>query len=418
MFQQKIRDFGGADRAHNDWMIHRRTSSTAEMKRNAREGYNLHRRNHQWWREVYNDAPCPTTINCFPSELYYDDKVDNDRKEMEIDGCRVNFDFNYVTTLKSSRKKPKAQPTAELLRNSNAPRITPQTHGSFVECVFSPTSRVTVLYASKDSDCPLLKQIYESAYSDIGKGMEEALNDNDFKHVWERDHHAGGKYAAFGIGSMDVKQGKPFVLKNHDKFEQSKTITQSLSVIISSVAMAVLNYVPTAFKHNENLKRNNEHFSYPPIRKQGWVSWFCNQIAVRRIGKGCTNGKEMNNNGNNNIVGLHIDTGDVSTMQPLVYIPRGGKKGIGGRVCNTELIVCEGRNGGKFVRIETNIPGYVCIVLLNSAESLHGIIEADDLGDEDEDAYCTRIVPFITQHILNYMMKNPGDVPIDKYEVI
>jgi len=126
----------------------------------------------------------------------------------------------------------------------------------------------------------------------------------------------------------------------------------------------------------------------------------------------------MNNNSNNNIVGLHIDTGDVSTMQPLVYIPRGGKKGVGGRVCNTELIVCEGRNGGKFVRIETNIPGYVCIVLLNSAESLHGIIEADDLGDEDEDAYCTRIVPFITQHIINYMMKNPGDKPIDKYKVI
>lgn len=83
---------------------------------------------------------------------------------------------------------------------------------------------------------------------------------------------------------------------------------------------------------------------------------------------------------------------------------------------NTELIVAESDVGGKFVIIETNQPGYVCIVLMNSVASLHGLIKGDH--EHERTAYSTRLVPFITQRIANYAAKHPGDKPNDLYKVI
>ena len=153
--QQKVRDFGGADRAKKDYNIYRRRTSTILMKERANVGFKLHKLNQLAWKEVTNNRPTPRVVESFQSELHYNHKVDNECMEMDIDGKRVCFDFNYITST-TQKKKPKAQPTAALLRNSNAPRITPQTHGSFVECNFSSTSQVHIIYASKDSDCPLL----------------------------------------------------------------------------------------------------------------------------------------------------------------------------------------------------------------------------------------------------------------------
>lgn len=107
------------------------------------------------------------------------------------------------------------------------------------------------------------------------------------RSAWEGDHSAGGKYAAFGIGFMDTRQPKPFFLRNHRFKEQAATITTALSGIFGAVAAAVLNYVPDAFRQNENLKCCNENFSFPPLHTQGPVGWFMHQVVIRRLGLSC-----------------------------------------------------------------------------------------------------------------------------------
>jgi hypothetical protein len=212
---------------------------------------------------------------------------------------------------------------------------------------------------------------------------------------------------------------KPFFLSNHQYTSEATVITQCLGGIFSAVAEAVLNYVPEAFRQNESLKCNNENFSYPPLTKQSAVSWFSTQIVIRRVGQGCTN-KEWRKETNSiskkdlNVVALHADKGDVSNLQPLVYIPRGGENNKGGCVADSILLVAENEGGGKYVTIETNCEDTVCIVLLNSSKNLHGLIEGD--GKDDVNAYCTRIIPFITMNIYHYLKKNPNDSPINDYE--
>lgn len=75
-------------------------------------------------------------MSSFPSTLFYNPEVDNASKRMIVDGDYVPFQFNYMTST-TQRKKPKAQLTMEVLKDSNAPRITPKTHGHFVKVEFS-----------------------------------------------------------------------------------------------------------------------------------------------------------------------------------------------------------------------------------------------------------------------------------------
>jgi len=397
-FQAQLRSFGGAARAQYDSKIYRSRSSSAAEKERSHTGHKRHLLNNKYWREVKESAPSPIIVESFPSELYYDPKIDNESMEMEIDGRNVKFEFNAVTST-TSRKKPKAQLTSELLMNSAAPRITLQTHGHFYEVKFSRDSVVYVLYATRDSPCPLLRDVCNKAYlNTVAAGdLEKALDELPPK-AWEDDHHAGGRYVAVGIGSMDKKwHKKPFFLSTH-KYKPAAVITQSLCGILTSVAAVILNYVPEAFRQNENLKCNNENVSYPPLAKQSFIGWFSTQVAIRRVGQGCKNkeGKETESISKKdlNIVALHADKGDLSNMQPLVYIPRGGDKDRGGCIADSELIVAENETGGKYVRIQTNCEDTVCIVLFDSSKNLHGLIEGDT--KDDPNAYCTRIIPFIT----------------------
>jgi len=403
--------FGGAEKAHIDFNIYNRGTSDDATKKKAKKGHNLHRQNTRWWKIILEGVPPPTIVNLFPSTIFYDDKKHNKKKSLDIDGTKVPFRLNYVTT-KTKRAKPKAQLSSIQLGQFRAPRITPQSHGPVTKVVFSDTSHVHVIYANEHSNCAILRDIANKAFGEPGIQCEEALNALP-RNAWEMDRHAGGRYAPLGIGSMDTRQRKPFTLKNH-QFNASKKITGFLATMLSSVATAIMHYAPEVFKMNEQLKCDNEAFSYPPIKQQGYLSWFANQVAIRRLGKGAQHfTPRVGADENLDIVGLHFDGGDLSTSHPLVYIPRGGKHGRGGKVDDTELLVAESRVGGNYVVIETNVPGHVCIVVLNSAEMLHGLIAGN--GEGDSDAYTTRIIPFITDHINNFMTKNKGELPIDTH---
>lgn len=407
----ETRLFGGAEKARMDFNTYNRGTSDDATKKGAKKGHNLHRKNMKWWKIILEGVPPPTIVNLFPSTIFYDDKKHNKKKSLDIDGTKVPFKLNYVTN-KTERAKPKAQLSSIQLGQFRAPRITPQSHGPVTKVVFSDTSHVHVIYANVNSNCAILRDIATKAYDEPGLQCEEALSDLP-REAWEMDRHAGGRYAAFGFGSMDTRQVKPFTLKNH-QFNASQKITAFLGTMLTSVATAIMHYAPEVFKMNEQLKCDNEAFSYPPIKQQGYLSWFANQVAIRRLGKGAPHfTPRVGADKNLDIVGLHFDGGDLSTWHPLVYIPRGGKHGRGGNVDDTELLVAEDKVGGKYVVIETNVPDHVCIVVLNSAEMLHGLIAGN--GDGDSDAYTTRIIPFITDRINNFMTKNKGELPIDSH---
>ena len=404
----ETRLFGGAEKARNDFNIYNRRTSDDATKKKARHGYLLHRKNMKCWTKVLEGVPPPTIVDSFPSTIFYNNKEHNEERCMFVDGTKQQFEFNYITT-QTQRGKPKAQLTTMQLGQFSAPRISPQSHGSVSKVVFSDTSHLHVIYASEDSACAILRDIASKAYGEYGQQCEVALNALP-RDAWENDYAAGGRYAAFGIGSMDTKQKKPFTLKNH-QFNATQKITAFLGTMLSSVATAIMHYAPEVFKMNEQLKCGDEAYSYPPLKQQGPISWFAHQVAIRRLGKGAKHFKpRVGADENLDIVGLHFDGGDVSTWHPLVYIPLGGEHGRGGEVDGTELLVAESRVGGKYVLI-ANVPGYVCIVVLNSAEMLHGLIAGN--GDGDPDAYTTRIVPFMTKRNHNFMEK--GVSPIDIY---
>ena len=96
------------------------------------------------------------------------------------------------------------------------------------------------------------------------------------------------------------------------------------------------------------------------------------------------------------LVCMHTDNGDFSTKQPLVYSCAGGENCLGGKLPNTDLIVCEKKDGGRFVRIKTNIPDTVVIVLFNSTTQLHGVIKGGKRGSGPQ-AYSIRLIPYFTK---------------------
>lgn len=420
--QRECRPFGGVEEVRKAHSIHRRKSSSAAIKLATKKSFNL-------WTRVYlkrgfarlfreNPPPTPIIVDSFPSTLYYNDKEDNDQKEMEIDGNRVNFEFNEITNSKNVKAKKKAQPTASHFRDSNAPIITPDC-GEVIHVQFEE-SELFVLFASKGSDCSVLRDIADTAYSVEGKNSEDALNDLP-SAAWEKDLHAGGRYVAFGVGSMDKRQGCPFTLKNHKFAGAAQQITSFVKHIFTSVSKAIFHYLPDVYWQNDGLKAGNESYSFPPVEDQeagSHCSWFATQFVIRRIGKGASNFEPSGGERTHKLVGLHKDGGDLSTMQFNTYIPRGGEDGLGGDVSDSQLVVCEEGTGGNYVIIETNTPGVVCVVIMDSSKMLHGLIEGESEGDED--ASSTRIIPFVTKDIYNFMTKddNAGKQPIDKYNVL
>lgn len=413
MLQQKIRNYGGEAAVREDNKTSRSKTSSPKLKDETKRSRSLYNQNLAWWRKMNKNKPIPTSqITNLSSSLNYDPKRDNRRKVMELDGSTVSFDFNKVTAKRKTGKlagNDKAQLTAEHLSNSPAPLITPQQHGEFVKVELSSESSVYVLYASANSECPLLKHIHECCYSGPAKRLDDSL-DGLPDTAWEQDHHAGGGYASFGIGFMDKRQTGPFFLKNH-QYEQAKDITSSLSSIMGRVAAALLNYTPHVFRENEEIKSLNARFCFPPLDWQGPVGWMANQIVIRRIGKGCKHNRKTEDG----VVALHADGGDYSTKHPLVYIPRGGADGRGGIIANSRLIIAESSKGGKYIEIETNVRDTICIVVFNSNQNLHGLVQSCP-DDESEDAWSTRIIPFITNHIYHYFMsKNKSAIPIDRY---
>jgi len=348
---------------------------------------------------------------------------DLDKNELRINGDVVKCN-NHPNTLRAkARGRVRVQLTDDSLAAANITIITPEL-GDVVKVEFPGEggSTVGVYYASKQSTCPVLGKLYSLMYENTG--MDRGVNRlNNFldslpPRAWESDHCGGGHYAPFGYGIRNrpcgnpasYVNGTPYALSNM-KEEMTPGITEVLSKVLSLFSSISMKYSPEEYKSNEVLKGINERLAYPPNQGED-ETWFSNQVIVRRIGKG----KRLpNKSREQSSVCLHTDNGDVSTKQPILYFPSGGVNGRGGGVADSDILVGEKETGGHCVRIQTCIPGTVCIVVLDSKSQLHGVVNGGECKEDREDSWVVRIVPFLQETVLSWMRKNPNKPPFDTF---
>ena len=94
---------------------------------------------------------------------------------------------------------------------------------------------------------------------------------------------------------------------------------------------------------------------------------YTNQFIFRCIGP---DGTPFVSKRENSKISLHVDESDESIIQPLVFLPMGGKNGGGGALGGTDLLLCEKKTGGKVARIVTVAEDTVVVVAFDGATML------------------------------------------------
>ena len=408
---------------------HKKSRDTVVSPSKAlRQSSALYQRISKKKNQIKKLAPPPIVWNhfCPDDDIHYNHKTDNEKMEIMVGGGKRQFFFN-TTTQKTQNRKPRPQATEMVLSNMHQKYVSSRT-GEVVKIIFprdSPEEEPVecfVIYASRESQCHAAKALHNVCMGDRGGGNDweeeslDALIDNLPRTAWEDDHRGGGCYTPFGFGIQghpkDIPEpGMPFTLRTM-KYKQSHKILEKTAKIFYNVASCIAKHCTENFLANQKIKDLNPQLACPPLKQQNsFCNWFCSQFIFRRLGPGRQRPRKTRDE---TIVSLHFDSGDYATDQPLIYIPGGGKDGLGGTISDSDIIVCKYRSGGPSVRIVTNVRDTVVVVLLNSSLQLHGVIKGK--GRNDYNAWCTRIIPFVQHLVYKWMKKNPRKSPFDTFQ--
>ena len=375
-------------------------------------------------------------------EIQYNPEVN--KHKLQVEGNNVPFHF-HPTSNSTKKKKPRPQITETIMEDVGAYTIEPSTKEEDIRGERRDVFKVTfpeadedgnevnvyAIYAKRDSPDDKLRELHEAALGSNHKQLHKLIKSMVNKS-WEDDHLGGGEYIPIGFGMEGHpkdenglplrKNGEPFTLRTLE-YEEGHGINNIVAQIMHKTAQAILEYFPLVY-HNNQQQRINPNVACPPLNKQNRLcNWFCTQYVIRQIGLGITGStrwfrkqKEFEQLVEENNVSFHFDNGDVGCYQPLIYIPYGGPDGVGGKVNKTDIVICNHQTGGKSIRIKTNIPDTVAVVIFNSKMQVHGLVQGDDYSDaNDLTAYSTRIVPFISGKAFEWMKKNPTALPLDRF---
>ena len=417
-------------------------SNNKTHKEKYRFAYNANRRIKRRLDEL-NIHKAPTTVSIIEygeeifskcKKIHYSPTTKS--SQLYVDGSSVPHKCN-PTTMRTQKGQPHVQLDENIMSHVGSPTIEPSTANEddnnkrkdVFKITFPEADQdgnevvVHVIYAKKGSPCPILSELHDISlngnHKKINKLMDELPNS-----AWEDDHVGGGEYLPVGFG-MEAHQGgrkgRPFTLKTLQS-KEGLAINEVLAQLMHATARTILEYFPLVYHHNQH-NRINTNVACPQLRKQNLLcNWFCTQIVIRRIGLGVSGSERWQNKIRGiqqllkeNNVSFHFDGGDFSCKQPLLYLPCGGPDGVGGVVRNSHLVICNHQTGGKSIRIKTNIPDTVVIVIFNSRMQLHGVVEGNEDGNIDRTAFTTRIIPFISEKVHNWMKKNPSEVPLDTF---
>lgn len=359
------------------------------------------------------------------NKIHYDPGIHNKDKKMQVGNKMIGFDF-HPTTNRTSKGKPRPLLFEDLVNEINPVVIDPSL-GDVVRVPFpseqgEEESECVVFYAHDNSQCDALANLNDAAFIRNHGRLDKLLDAIPPSLVYP-DHLAGMWYYAYGFGMQGEPTGTPSTLLTHECTKTTNGIMRIVSELLQSTASCILKYCPNMYHANQLLKDStNTNLACPPLQMQDkYCHWFANQFAIRQVGYGLNDkpiwaNKEasIDELQDENIIALHTDAGDYCTYQPLIYVPYGGNDGVGGNVNKSDLLVCQNKVGGYSVRIKTNIPNTVVVVLMNSNNQLHGLVH-DRNSPSDLCAWSTRIIPFITNRAHQWMTKHPTEMPFDRF---
>lgn len=429
-----ITSIGGLIKLYHDYSKYRQLMNNNNNIKPVPEHYKMANKLFtQLHRHIRNikgsSSPLITTIGpeAFSAcnKIYYDPNIHNNYKKMQVGSKMIEFCF-HPTTNRTTKAKPRPLLFNNLVNEINPVVIEPSL-GEVVRVLFpsedgEEESECVVFYAHSNTQCDALWKLHNAA---LGRnhGRLDKLLDEIPAGLAYTDHLAGMWYHAYGFGLLGQPTGTPSTLLTHECTKTTNGIMAIISQLLQSTASCILKYCPKMYHANQLLKDStNTNLACPPLRMQDeCCNWFVNQFAIRQVGEGVNDKPIWSNKEasiddlqDENIIALHTDAGDYCTYQPLIYVPYGGDSGVGGDVNKTDLLVCQNKVGGYSVRIKTNIPNTVVVVLMNSNNQLHGLVH-DRNSPSDACAWSTRIIPFITNSAYNWMIKHPTTMPLDRY---
>lgn len=280
---------------------------------------------------------------------------------------------------------------------------------------FPNGSKCYAIFARKNSECPLLRNLHSSVYEGKhpnGSEVDAIVASQDRNNNWIIDDAAGGRFLRSGYGNLGRNSKdkddpcQPALTKNMTKIDHCTIATHIGHVFFASTAV-LRAYCPREHKSNQLIKKTNHRIAWPPIDCQDKdLNWMSTQFALR------TWGASMGTLGNltldEAITALHVDFGDIHHYMPNMYWSGGGKRGRGGSVAGTDIAIFEHEHGGTGVRIKTCIEDTVIIVLTRSSTQLHGnVLEEEDKSKHDKTAWTTRVIPYVQKGVYGWMEKNP-----------
>ena len=331
-----------------------------------------------------------------------------------IDGKKVPYQHHPLSLHGTPTKKarPRAQLTEEHAGKLHL-QVVDEKSSNVTKVVF-PNGRVNyVLLARRTSSCPALRALH-GCMAERGTILDEFLSKLDKKRLL-KDDLGGGRYVVSGFGNMGrnvsaiIRPPDQPALRKSLKLAEHLDLAKIVGEMFSHVSKCIAKHCVKVYEANQRLMKTNQKLAWPPLeyQKSGW-KWMSTQFIVRRWGPALA---ENNWPLEKEIVAAHTDPGDLDCTMFHCYRTGGGRDRKGGAVAGTDIAVFEKANGEAGFRVKTCIRDTVVVVIFNSNTQLHGCIKSRDNFVEDDSVWSTRIIPYVTQGVHNWMIRNPAGSP-------
>ena len=336
---------------------------------------------------------------------------------LKIDDTSIDIkDIVHNFTVKKKGKegcRPRIYPHPSLMADLNPVVIDNTTSGEVVRIKLNEHVENYVFFASKDSKCPMLHEVY-NIYNENRMRIMQIVEIIQTKFVWTIDTLGGGMYIPCGIamrgGTKDSRPDLPFLMKS-GKYAIIMELVDIYAKILGKQAEVLHKYCRKDYDENKKIyKEGDEHrCNFPTCGSQQGKSWDNNdmywhlhQVAIRIMGGVDENSNQQRDEKR---IAWHVDNKDIQSKQPLTFMPLGGDEGKGGYVPDSDLMVFEHNKGGKCYRLRTSIADTVVFVFMNSGTQLHGSAK-ELIGKNGIDCNLSlRFIPYGRPNVLGFVQK-------------
>ena len=349
------------------------------------------------------------TIKVESSEFYYKPSKNPAKAVVKVNGQVVplgSMKTHPYTKSKKNGVTPRFKSSQALLDMVNPTFISPK-DGECI-CLDFGSSKAYVFYATATSKSPCLRNIH-TKHLQVKDETEEAMMSTPRGEL-HKDDLAGGWYHPSGLGitppgpramkkcsrHKDVSSQIPFLRKT-TLTPQGMAFTRAAGKLLGATAGAVQCHFPELSEMWNKEAEGNGDLIFPPPNMQmpssldGKSCVFTNQFIFRCIGPDhCS---PFVDKADDSVIALHVDESDEPMVQPLMFLPMGGKQGLGGHLRGTDLIICEHKEGGKVARVVTVAKGTVVVVAFDGASMLHG--SDGNKPNAHGDVFSIRLIPYV-----------------------